>query len=201
MPLSPPAPREHLHTRTVEMRGYRRSDGLWDIEGHLTDVKTYPFPNEWRGEIRPDEPIHDMWIRLTLDGLTVREIEVATDASPFRICPDVAPNFAAVKELTIGPGWNRRIKELLGGRQGCTHLVELLGALATVAIQSQVGEREKDSDAGLGRSRPRFLDTCHALASDSEVTRRFWPAFYTGDRDSGPVGADPESAVGRETSS
>ena len=23
--------------------GYRRADGLWDVEGHLTDVKTYAF--------------------------------------------------------------------------------------------------------------------------------------------------------------
>ena len=39
MPLSPAAPREHIHTRTVTCRGYRRKDGLWDIEGHLVDVK------------------------------------------------------------------------------------------------------------------------------------------------------------------
>ncbi|MBO6784243.1 MAG: DUF2889 domain-containing protein, partial [Alphaproteobacteria bacterium] len=45
MPLSPPAEREHIHTRTVECAGYRRTDGLWDIEGHLTDVKTYTFEN------------------------------------------------------------------------------------------------------------------------------------------------------------
>lgn len=183
MPLSPPAAREHLHTRNVEMRGYRRADGLWDIEGHLTDVKSYGFHNEFRGEIGPGVPIHDMWIRLTLDdALTVQDIEVTTDASPFRICPEVAPRFAAVKGATIGPGWNRRIKELLGGRKGCTHLVEMLGAMATVAIQTRVRERDQDDPAAAGPRRPAFLDTCHALASDSEVTRRFWPAFYTGDR-------------------
>ena len=43
MPLSAAADREHIHTRNVECRGYRRTDGLWDVEGHLTDVKAYPF--------------------------------------------------------------------------------------------------------------------------------------------------------------
>ena len=43
MPLSPPAPREPIHTRAIDLRGYRREDGLWDIEGHLTDVKCYDF--------------------------------------------------------------------------------------------------------------------------------------------------------------
>ena len=28
--------------------------------------------------------------------------------------------------------------------------------------------------------RPRFLGTCHALASDSPVVKERWPEFYTG---------------------
>ncbi len=40
MPLPPVAPREHLHTREIEWRGYRREDELWDIEGRLVDTKT-----------------------------------------------------------------------------------------------------------------------------------------------------------------
>ena len=67
MPLSPPAERQHIHTRRVTCQGFRRADGLWDIEGHITDVKTYPFANDYRGTIEPGDPIHDMWIRLTLD--------------------------------------------------------------------------------------------------------------------------------------
>ena len=56
MPLSPPEDREPIHHRRIDCRGYRRKDGLWDIEGHLTDVKSDPFPNTFRGEIKPGEP-------------------------------------------------------------------------------------------------------------------------------------------------
>ena len=35
--------RELTHTRRVRFEGYRRADGLWDIEGHLTDVKNHDF--------------------------------------------------------------------------------------------------------------------------------------------------------------
>lgn len=185
MPLSPPAEREHLHTRSIEMRGFRRADGLWDIEGHLTDVKTYGFDNAWRGRIESGTPLHDMWIRLTVDSsLTVRDIEVATDASPYRICPDVAPNFEAVKGLTIGPGWKRRLREVVGGRRGCTHLVEMLTALATVAVQTLYRERAEAAISAAGR--PALLDSCYAFASDSEVVRQEWPDFYTGPRDGSP---------------
>ena len=87
MPLTPPAPREAFHHRLIECDGYRRADGLWDIEAHMTDRKTYPFPNAHRGEIAPGEPLHDMWLRLTLDEhLVVQKAEAATEAGPFRVC-------------------------------------------------------------------------------------------------------------------
>ena len=40
MPLSPPVSRSPVHTRRIECRSYRRDDGLFDIEGHLTDRKS-----------------------------------------------------------------------------------------------------------------------------------------------------------------
>ena len=67
MTLPPPAAREPLHTRRVECRGYRRTDGLWDIEGHLVDTKAYPFANSFRGELTPGEPLHAYLLRDTHD--------------------------------------------------------------------------------------------------------------------------------------
>ncbi len=181
MPLSAPAPREPLHARHYDFHGYQRADGLWDIEGHMTDTKTYPVPNQWRGEIKAGEPIHDMWIRLTLDGeLVVQDIEVATGAGPFAVCGDITPKYAAIKGARVGPGWRARIKELFGGTGGCTHHTEMLGAMATVAFQTIYSARKQWDKADAGKRRPAILDTCHALASDSEVVKRLWPEFYTG---------------------
>jgi hypothetical protein len=47
------------------MVGYQREDGMWDIEGHLRDIKGYAFESEWRGKVEEGTPVHDMWIRLT----------------------------------------------------------------------------------------------------------------------------------------
>ena len=67
MPLSPPQERELLHSRDIVLRGYRRADGLYDIEAQLTDTKSYGFGNRDRGYIEAGEPIHGMWLRLTVD--------------------------------------------------------------------------------------------------------------------------------------
>ena len=56
MPLSPSVERDHLHLRQVECRGFSRKDGLWDIEGHMTDKKSYGFPNKARGHVEAGEP-------------------------------------------------------------------------------------------------------------------------------------------------
>ena len=40
MPLPPSVPRDELHLRRIELRGYRRADGLYDIEAHMVDTKT-----------------------------------------------------------------------------------------------------------------------------------------------------------------
>lgn len=185
MPLSAPSEREAIHQRRIECRGFRRGDGLWDIEGHLVDTKTYPFRNRYRGEVAAGEPVHEMWLRLTIDEqMRVHGVEAATDHGPFAQCPAVTPAFRALEGLTIGPGWARAVRECVGGVRGCTHLVELLGPLATTAFQALAGRRrERDEDAQASRStreRPAMLDTCHALASDGEVVREHWPEHYTG---------------------
>ncbi|MGE0713960.1 MAG: DUF2889 domain-containing protein [Alphaproteobacteria bacterium] len=180
MPLSAPAPRAHIHTRRVECRGYRRDDGMWDIEGHLVDTKTYPFESSTRGELRPGEAIHDMWVRLTIDDeLTVRAVEAVTDESPFDICPAITPNFQRLVGLSIKSGWTQQVRNLLSGVEGCTHLVELLGPVATTAYQTIIPWLSRERRlAGAPRRRPGHLDSCHALALDGPVVREQWPEFY-----------------------
>ena len=183
MPLSDPAPREPIHTRRIECRGYRREDGLWDIEGEVHDSKTYGFDNSDRGRVEAGEPVHHMWLRLTVDDeLNIHRAEAASDAFPFAICPDITPNFARLEGLRIMPGWTREVRRRLGGVHGCTHLVELLGPVATTAYQTIFPSKERKERADPNRKKPGHLDTCHALASDGPVVKSHWPEFYTGDR-------------------
>ncbi len=182
MPLSEPAPRERLHTRRYDFNGYRRADGLWDIEGRMTDVKSYGFDNDYRGRIEAEEPLHDMRIRLTLDDdFVVRDIEAATDASPFAVCPEVAPNYKNMIGAKIAPGWRAAIRERAGGTAGCTHLVEMLDAMATVAFQTLYPARQKKEQQGPPGKRGVLVDTCYALRSDGPVVKKQWPEFYTGE--------------------
>lgn len=184
MPLSAPVKRQHIHTRQINFTGYERDDGLFDIEAHLTDTKSYAFSNHWRGTIEPGVPLHEMLLRLTIDDkLLIHDIEAATDHSPFAICPAITPAYKALIGVTIGPGWRQQIRSRVGGVQGCTHLTELLFPMATVAIQTirpLKNHRKKlaDSDSSQGRGKPFVLNTCHAWHESSPIVKQNAPDYY-----------------------
>ena len=183
MPLTDPAPRKPMHHRRVDCRGYLREDGMWDIEGHLVDTKPFHMPNSDRpsGEIRAGESLHEMWIRLTVDtDLVVHAVEAKTDFGPYSLCGDITDNFKALVGQRIAAGWTQKTRELLGGVRGCTHLVELLGPVATTAFQTVYASRVKrDGDTGR-KWRPPLIDTCHAYRSDGPIVKKKWPEHYTG---------------------
>jgi hypothetical protein len=186
MPLSPPTPRKRIHKRTVTCEGFLRDDGLWDIEGRIIDTKTYAFLSHDRGEVPAAEPIHSMRVRLTMDDeFLIHAAEAVTEHSPSRICPNIPRSFEKLVGLSIAPGWRTQTRQLLGGLNGCTHMVDLLVPIATTAFQTiypwNNGRERSSTGAWVDKTRPRQLDSCHALVSDGEIVKRRWPQFYTGE--------------------
>ena len=184
MPLSSSAPHKRVHTRTIECVGYAREDGLWDIEGHLTDVKAQPLLRPETGKVvKPGTATHDMWMRLTIDiDFTIHFVEAVMDAYRFPICSEILPSFQKLVGLNIGRGFKKAVKNLVGDTNGCTHLSELIGRMATTAYQATNqarGEREGFNSENRGR---HLINTCRTYASDSQVVLERFPNLYTGSR-------------------
>jgi DUF2889 family protein len=184
MPLPNPAPRKLMHTRTIECKGYEREDGLWDIEAHLTDTKTTLHTRHHGGRERePGQPVHDMWLRLTVDlDMKIHEVEARTEEGPYPTCGSITPNFKALAGLTIGAGWRKEIAARVGGVNGCTHLVELLGPLGTTAFQATNRARQARNAARPQTRKHYQLNSCHIYKDDSPAVLERWPQFYTGPR-------------------
>jgi hypothetical protein len=182
MPLPPPVEREAIHLREIRCRGFRRTDGLWDIEGRMTDTKEYGFDSRYRGRLEPGTPVHDMWIRLTLDDeLEVHDIAVASDDHPFPNCAEIVPAYRTLVGTKLRPGWTKLVMERLGGVAGCTHLTRLVQELAVVALQTIMPLRSRDEAVTEGQQgKPAHLDGCHALATDGPIVREIAPRWYRG---------------------
>jgi len=106
MPLSIPAPRKLMHTRAIECKGYEREDGLWDIEAQLVDTKSYVHSRRHGGrERKVGEPVHHMWLRLTIDlDMHIHDAEAVTDSDfsrRFEPSPVATQPRAARKRITV----------------------------------------------------------------------------------------------------
>ena len=177
MPLSEPfARRQRLHSRRVTYEGFQRSDGLFDMEGRITDVKDHDI-TLLPGVRRAGEPIHDMWVRVTIDrDFTVHDVEAQIDEMPYRgHCNRITPHYRALVGANLLHGFRKRLHETMGHVRGCTHLTELLGGVPTAAIQTFAGQMPEERDDG---RKPFQLDQCHALETTGETVRRWYPRWY-----------------------
>ncbi len=185
MPLPPPTvPRHLLHTRIVHCEGFVREDGLYDVEAHMSDVKaTKAFLTE-RGDIEIGDPIHDMWLRITInDGMEILAATAAMDKSPFMSCPGIAPTYERLVGLVIGPGFHRQTREMFSKTNGCTHLLELIQPLATTAFQLLWGGgplAQRSKPVYTADKPPRMLNSCYGYRADGPVIARMAPHSYTG---------------------
>ncbi|OMH28356.1 DUF2889 domain-containing protein [Motiliproteus sp. MSK22-1] len=174
----PGVSRSLLHTRSVSCLGYRRSDGQWDIEGRMTDVKSFDMRNPDRGgQIAAGEPLHDISLVLTIDrSMQINAVVARIDYSPFNPCNRITDSFQKLVGLRIYPGFSRQVKELFAGTRGCTHLLELLPPISTTAYQT-VWQSENGYEGDNPEIHGFLLNSCHALAADGEVVRTHWPEY------------------------
>ena len=174
--------REKKHHRKIDCEGFLRSDGLWDIDVHMVDTRTYDctYDELHRGGIiKAGEPVHDMWLRFTIDlDFLIHDVHAASDQTPFSICPRAAEAMRSLVGLSIGFGWMKQVRERIGSERSCTHLMDLLGQLAATSYQTLHAALEERENKRESRDKPPIIDTCLALSSSGEVVKSRWPRFY-----------------------
>ncbi len=158
----------------MTIQAYRRADGLWDIEGHLTDIWPTPVPKAG-GLLQPGEPMHEMWLRLTLDRTaTIVAVAAATDAGPYgAACGAITPDYAQLVGVQVARGYKDAIRKLFGRTAGCTHMNELAGAMGSAAMQAMWDDLTQDPE-----QKPFSIDGCHALKASSPQVAAFFPRWY-----------------------
>lgn len=166
-------PRQPVHTRQIDCRGYRRADGLIDIEGRLTDL-TADFAQLRFHAVAAGGAIHDMRLRMTIDlQMQIHRLRACTETGATPYCGGADAAYAGLEGLRIGPGFRRAVRERMGGARGCTHLTELLSTMAMTAAQTvlatlrDLGQTDRYASAG-GKTH-WIIDTCHAYRSDGPI--------------------------------
>lgn len=135
--LLPPDPElELLHTRTYEVRSYRKDESTMMIRGAVRDVK--PAGLMLEGDLEP-LTIHHMIVEIdvTVPAMEIIRAEVVFEERPHTTCTGIVPHYANLVGLSIARGFTHKVRELFGGPRGCTHVTALLQAMAPIANQSR----------------------------------------------------------------
>ena len=181
MPLPPSdIKRKQLHRRQVTLDGFKRDDGLWDIEARIVDIKAHDYVLS-SGKRRRGEPLHDMSVRVTIDSqMNIVAAMSCTDAAPYMgFCEVKPPDYSRIVGLNLFHGFRKAVKEMFGSVKGCAHVSELLMQLPTVALQTFASEVLDNDDS---KHKPYQLERCHALVAHSEAVRRFYPRWYRSEK-------------------
>jgi len=181
MPLSPVPARRELHHRVVDMRTFARPDGLYDVEARLIDRKPFAYVRPSSSvEVPAGQPLHDLWLRVTVDGdYVVRHIEASSDVTPWAICRQAEATLSVLVGERIARGWSAKVKERLRGAASCTHLMEMLIPMATTALQGIRGEDpSRIRQAVTAEGVPAKIDSCYAYGREREVVKMLWPEHH-----------------------
>ena len=177
MPLPPPtAARTPTNARSLRFDGYKRADGLWEIEAELVDTK--PADYSLASGVRPaGEPIHHMLLRVTFDrDMTIVDAVALTEEMPYPpYCAGTNPDYRKLVGLKLARGFRKAVQERFHDVAGCTHLNEMLMQFPSAAVQTMAFDRV---DTGEGDTRPFQFDRCMALDTSGEAVRRFFPRWY-----------------------
>lgn len=180
--MTAPMTRRLMHRRHIDMQAYARSDGLWDIEAHLRDEKTFSYHDPGRGMLQAGEPVHDIRVRLTVDDdRVVRDVAIEMGSMPFGTCLEVRDTLKPLIGERVGRGWRQVLKKI-PRHTTCAHVHEVLVPMATVVHQGLSQGRDPEGKVPIApdptlAERPFFVDDCHSWRSSGPAVAHFYPQF------------------------
>lgn len=168
--------RQRAQVRRIEIEGYFRDDGLVELEATLVDVKDIDYPLA-AGVRRQGDPVHRMRVSVLIDRTcTILDAHAESEWVPYPgSCERIAPAYDALVGMNLMKGFRDAVRAQFFGIDGCSHITELLLSLPTAAVQTFATFMKDNADSA---EKPFQLDRCHALATDGETVRLYYPRWY-----------------------
>ena len=167
-----------LYTRNIEVTIYDYDGQRIIVEGILKDDR---FQDSYlmTGEKFPRGTIHHMAIRLLVNcsNIMIEDVDVEMISVPREVCRETVDCLAQIKGLIITKGFTLKIKNIAGGNKGCTHLVELLQAMAPAVFQgfaAHQAQKKTSFNPDQAKLILRFLvNTCHTWREGGPFVEMF----------------------------
>jgi hypothetical protein len=166
-----------IHRRQFDIVIYETRNPFFFVEGRLVDTR-YRKSHYMNGTTKPRGTLHHMMIRMqvSLPGLVIEDIEARMKTAPRNECREVEKSLSGIRGTPIAAGFTRKVKNLYGGARGCTHLIALLLAMGTAAVQGawSISAQHPISPSSFSpRSLKLLENTCHLWRSDGPLVPEY----------------------------
>ena len=169
---------EKIHSRTINIDSYTEGAGIMIFTASLVEKRLTPYYLS-TGELQPAGDLHNLklTLRVKTPEMLIEDVEAEMIEVPREECREILPAFRNIKGLRIEQGFSSKVKKMLGGTAGCTHLVHLLLTLAPAAMQGAWTERARRKHTGLNPERLKklsaiLIDSCFAWRKDGKAAAR-----------------------------
>lgn len=174
--------REKIHSRNITMDTWTADDDHIIVEGRLFEERCRDYIL-LSGEKKAGGVLHHMVVRMKLKipELVICDIETELHAVPREGCHAIHDSLKALEGERLEKGFTRRVREILGGVRGCTHLNHLVITMAPAAMQGyfalnasrvHVSQKDRVREESRLRGMERMLaGSCYAWSEDSEALK------------------------------
>ncbi len=167
-----------IHERGSSVKIFEIGERKILIEGRLTDERFFKSFVYSHGQIIDPGIVHDITVTLTLllPDLTIECAEAEMPEVPTEMCREIKDVVSKLAGLRITRGFKEKVKEVIGGKKGCIHMMNLILFMSTAAVQGSYSYYNRVHEDGR-LLRPDFdssliVNSCHSWREGGPLASR-----------------------------
>ncbi len=175
-----------IHTRDIKLATYPHTESRMVIHGILKD-KRYIKVFDFTGDVLEPGIIHHMDVKMMIssDPLIIEDVQADMLHVPMLQCKTCLDNVKKLKGLEIKSGFTRLVRNITGGKTGCTHLCNLIIVMAQEVVHGWLTYKRKekfpipkDIDSFAGKN--FLIDSCSMWTEDGPKMKSLEQAINNG---------------------
>ena len=155
-----------IHTRDIQLATYPHTDSRVIVHGVLKD-RRYTKVFDITGEVNEPGILHHLDVTLLIkpDPLMIEDAQAQMIHVPLPECTTTLDTVEKLKGLEIKAGFSKKIRDIMGGKKGCSHLCNLIIAMGQEIVQGWLAhDRRKKppvpKDLDSLREKNFLIDSC-----------------------------------------
>jgi hypothetical protein len=135
-----------IHTRDIRLATYPHTDSKVVVHGVLKDER-YIKIFDITGNVLDPGIVHHLDVKFLIkaDPLTIEDAQANMIKVPMPECAQTLDTIEKLKGLEIKSGFSKTIRDIMGGKKGCTHLCQLIITMSQEIVHGWLTHKKKDN--------------------------------------------------------